>query len=967
MKRGDTVSANNTSSAQKAINQAYYALSNPVEAAGHAMKYGYVPQGNVGNYGHRDDADAVSTLINDFNPLAWANAAYRFSNEVDDKNSWTTGMGGLNMAADLVESLPFFGAAKETMTPAIRAAANHPLVNGLHDVIASPSLYGPDYTKALAFKGLNSVTSPLGIPLYKLPGVNKMFKDAAYKVASMHSGSGRTPKAVMRALKPGYVLEDPYKGYVSSYGSYNSGNEDLVRQYIYGEGNMTKSDIPQVGLDKYTDIYGPIDNFKLQTNFGSDRPITFQDLRNAALEEIDYTKPYTKDNQIRWKGLNPKLAHIDDLPLSEQKEALVKAVKDEGQLFISQLRPISEMTNVNIAGHNLILKYDPATGKINAQVQDLWKFTPDDYAKKWGAGRESLDKYGIKQQARLMDKAGKPFSLQAMMEFDPEIRMQKPAPNFTTDLKALEDVFGAAKPVESMPGITTAGPRIFEKKKGGAVKRVKINALPKAQNGIDWEALGNPELGRRAKVAGWDNVEQYRNAKWAYNTTAPGTPKGDLPKFPTRVGPTKEAAVLDTNQKEQMRKFAAEHAFRGNVPNDPAGLPGVPIFESLLMAPVALASTAAALNAPLLGTGVSAANIINPLFFGQGIKNTLDSQSDMRKSWSKAYNDPSKSNLLDATVETGLNSLNFLGAGSVGSDLNKLGNYAGNTVNSIRGDIDVIRNARKYAADMQWQAADDIFNIVNTERSGLLGSPQLRLPGSFSADLNSGNVARINAGGSRNLGVYNHNGNIIKVVKNKRAVSPDQVALLQNRLGDMDNVFFPKAAIDLGNKTTGLVMNKANGIDASKLTTKDINNIPEEHWNKFEKDVRELSNRGVQVDLTKRDNLFYDKNKGFSFIDINGISMDGTSTNKFIDVDGVEHYHPFEQYPFFPKEFKGGKSMFESIPTPKGGSAGPSVNQEHLDMNRYDGENMGAPVIYKQGGSVKKVKINTLPNNWKTK
>jgi hypothetical protein len=40
---------------------------------------------------------------------------------------------------------------------------------------------------------------------------------------------------------------------------------------------------------------------------------------------------------------------------------------------------------------------------------------------------------------------------------------------------------------------------------------------------------------------------------------------------------------------------------------------------------------------------------------------------------------------------------------------------------------------------------------------------------------------------------------------------------------------------------------------------------------------------------------------------------------------------------------------------------------EHLDMSRYDGENMGSPIIYKQGGSVKRVKINTLPKNWKTK
>jgi hypothetical protein len=39
---------------------------------------------------------------------------------------------------------------------------------------------------------------------------------------------------------------------------------------------------------------------------------------------------------------------------------------------------------------------------------------------------------------------------------------------------------------------------------------------------------------------------------------------------------------------------------------------------------------------------------------------------------------------------------------------------------------------------------------------------------------------------------------------------------------------------------------------------------------------------------------------------------------------------------------------------------------EHLDMSRYDGRNSPTPVVYKKGGSVKKVKIKSLPNNWKT-
>ena len=39
---------------------------------------------------------------------------------------------------------------------------------------------------------------------------------------------------------------------------------------------------------------------------------------------------------------------------------------------------------------------------------------------------------------------------------------------------------------------------------------------------------------------------------------------------------------------------------------------------------------------------------------------------------------------------------------------------------------------------------------------------------------------------------------------------------------------------------------------------------------------------------------------------------------------------------------------------------------EYLDMSRYDGKNSATPIVYKEGGSVKKVKIKSLPKNWKT-
>ncbi len=123
--RQDQLYADNASSAQKTLNQVYYSLSNPLDALGQYSKYGYVPQGNVGNYGFKDDSAGPISLANaTFNPFAWGNAAYRFANEVDNADSWTTGTGAVNMTTDFLEALPFFSEVSKAAQPALRFAAN---------------------------------------------------------------------------------------------------------------------------------------------------------------------------------------------------------------------------------------------------------------------------------------------------------------------------------------------------------------------------------------------------------------------------------------------------------------------------------------------------------------------------------------------------------------------------------------------------------------------------------------------------------------------------------------------------------------------------------------------------------------------------------------------------------------------------------------------------------------------------
>lgn len=416
----DQLSANKTSGAQKAINQVYYALSNPVEAAGHAMKYGYAPQGNVGNYGHRDDGDAFATTINDFvNPFAWGNAAYRFSKDVTNKDSYTTGMGALNMGADFAESLPFFGAAAKTMAPAVKSFASHPLVNGLHDVAADSKLYGPVYAEALASKAANSLTSPFGIPLYKLPGINKAYKNAAYAVGRQSGMQSRSIKQVKSAI----IGKDPKGAYTGTYtgGDFSPTGQNALRQYIFGDAsNFEPSSIPQRGLTKYTKKYGPLDNFKLKMSIPDHATMRFFDI---APNEYSTNK---------WTHLNPELSHLDEMTthspedLLKVQKALEKVIQKKGTLPISMKAPTG-YTDTDIAGHTMFLTHDPATGEISSHIQDIWKFTPEEYAKKWTivgnpegklAKTQDLNQYKIYQQAKLMEKAGKPFVTHDVRPFE---------------------------------------------------------------------------------------------------------------------------------------------------------------------------------------------------------------------------------------------------------------------------------------------------------------------------------------------------------------------------------------------------------------------------------------------------------------------------------------------------------------------------------------------------------------------
>jgi hypothetical protein len=200
------------------------------------------------------------------------------------------------------------------------------------------------------------------------------------------------------------------------------------------------------------------------------------------------------------------------------------------------------------------------------------------------------------------------------------------------------------------------------------------------------------------------------------------------------------------------------------------------------------------------------------------------------------------------------------------------------------------------------------------QNTDLIQKEMKNVANKFKTDVESGKAIKIPAGGSKNVGIYSYGDYIIKRVKPNRKISQETIDLLSQRVSNMERVITPKSLVNLSDGTQGILMNKASGVGAENLTDDMINKIPQQHWDNLLKDIKELSNKGIQTDLTKRSNFFYDPKKGFQLLDIEAASLEGDATLKFFQKNGDTYYYPFEKYPFFPKKFTSSKDMFLLIP-----------------------------------------------------
>ena len=112
--------------------------------------------------------------------------------------------------------------------------------------------------------------------------------------------------------------------------------------------------------------------------------------------------------------LAPFLQGAEKLPLKVAAYKTAKRTKGNASVTLSEIKgnpsDYAGASIDDVGGHVIKLQMDK--GKLKQTSQDMWKFNPSDYAKRWNESPNAPDQVRLTKQAALMDKVGTPFILQ---------------------------------------------------------------------------------------------------------------------------------------------------------------------------------------------------------------------------------------------------------------------------------------------------------------------------------------------------------------------------------------------------------------------------------------------------------------------------------------------------------------------------------------------------------------------------
>lgn len=196
-----------------------------------------------------------------------------------------------------------------------------------------------------------------------LQGAEKLpLKVAAYKTAKRTKGNASVTLSEIKSNPSDYAG-------ASILGGGNLEGRNLIAQYIFGENPIIK----RVFFNKATSNIKPISNNEAKRGFS----------HGDRYEQL-YPGIYNRRYEMR----------------TGDTEFMV--FRNPGTNYVG---PIDD-----VGGHVIKLQMDK--GKLKQTSQDMWKFNPSDYAKRWNESPNAPDQVRLTKQAALMDKVGTPFILQ---------------------------------------------------------------------------------------------------------------------------------------------------------------------------------------------------------------------------------------------------------------------------------------------------------------------------------------------------------------------------------------------------------------------------------------------------------------------------------------------------------------------------------------------------------------------------
>lgn len=234
-----------------------------------------------------------------------------------------------------------------------------------------------------------------------LQGVEKLpLKVAAYKTAKRTKGNASVTLSEIKGNPSDYAG-------ASILGGGNLEGRNLVAQYIFGENPIIK----RVFFNKATSNIKPISNNEAKRGFshGDRYEQLYPGIYNRRYEMrsvVPQGRPlkFSSSEFAEYAGNNPvgKVIGKEGDMIMRTGDTEFMVFRNPGTNYVG---PID-----GVGGHVIKLQMDK--GKLKQTSQDMWKFNPADYAKRWNESPNAPDQVRLTKQAALMDKVGTPFILQ---------------------------------------------------------------------------------------------------------------------------------------------------------------------------------------------------------------------------------------------------------------------------------------------------------------------------------------------------------------------------------------------------------------------------------------------------------------------------------------------------------------------------------------------------------------------------